>query len=119
MGAKKIYLVGWEAAGPWTILANALCGNAVDRTAADIDQFRFDKMSNTNDQMMLPGALKYGGLPAFTALCVPRDLYLFNHKGAGMDERVKPAYQAAKATDHLELDSDKASSDKVIEWLLR
>jgi dienelactone hydrolase len=119
MGAKKIYLVGWEAAGPWTILANALCGNAVDRTAADIDQFRFDKVSNTNDQMMLPGALKYGGLPAFTALCAPRDLYLSNYKGAGMDEWVKPAYQAAKATDHLKFDPDKASSDKVIEWLLR
>ena len=33
--AKRIYLVGLEKAGPWTVLARALCGDAVERCAAD------------------------------------------------------------------------------------
>src|SRR5262249_26391331 len=42
--AKAVDLVGWEKAGPWVLLARGLCGDAVARTAADVDQFRFDKV---------------------------------------------------------------------------
>src|SRR5262249_42637018 len=69
---KAVHLVGWERAGPWVVLARALCGDGVvARTAADLNQFRFESVKTTNDEMMLPGALKYGGLPAFLALCAP------------------------------------------------
>ena len=33
--------------------------------------------------MMLPGALKYGGLPALAALAAPGELYVHNHHGTG------------------------------------
>jgi hypothetical protein len=119
LGIKKVYLVGTGKAGAWVLLARALCGDAVDRCVVDMDGFRFDKVTKTNDEMMLPGALKYGGLPAFAALCAPHDLYLYNHKGTGMGQWVKPAYDAAKAGDHLKMDGEKVEVDKVIEWLLR
>src|SRR6266849_2101703 len=63
-GVKKVHLVGIGKAGPWVLMARALCGDAVDRCAVDVDGFRFDKVAKTDDEMMLPGALKYGGLPA-------------------------------------------------------
>jgi dienelactone hydrolase len=119
LGAKHVHLIGWDAAGPWTLMARALCGDAVDRCAVDVDGFRFDKVTKTNDEMMLPGALKYGGLPAFAALCAPHELYLYNHKGTGMGQWVKPAYDAARASDHLKMDAEKVEVGKVVEWLLR
>ena len=42
-------------------------------------QLRFQNVRTTDDEMMLPGALKYGGLPAFAALCAPAELYVHNH----------------------------------------
>src|SRR5207237_1639829 len=73
---KKVHLVGFGKAGPWVILARALCGDAVARTAADVARFRFDTITSTENEMMLPGAVKYGGLGAFAGLCAPGELFL-------------------------------------------
>src|SRR5207237_1063967 len=56
---KKVDLVGFDAAGPWVLLARPLCGDTVARTAADVNGFRFDKVRRVADEMMLPGVLKY------------------------------------------------------------
>ena len=95
--AKTVHLVGWETAGPWVVLARALGGDAVSRTAADLNGFRFENVKSTDDPMMLPGALKYGGLPAFAALCAPGELLLHNHRGTGTGQLVPEAYRAAGA----------------------
>jgi dienelactone hydrolase len=116
---KTVHLIGWDKAGPWVVLARGLCGEAVARTAADIDQFRFDKVRTTSDEMMLPGALKYGGLPAFAALAAPAELYVHNHQTSGSGQWLKPAYTAAGKPDNLQTTPDKAASDKVVGWLLR
>jgi dienelactone hydrolase len=116
---ERIHLVGWEKAGPWVLLARPLCENAVARTAVDCDQFRFDKVRTTNDEMMLPGAIKYGGMSAFGALCAPGELYLHNNKATGIGEWIKPAYQAAGSADHWQHNGEKAAADKVAEWLVR
>ncbi len=115
----KVHLVGFEEAGPWVLLARGLCGDGVKRTAADIHGFRFEKVRTTSDEMMLPGALKYGGLPALTALAAPGELFLHNHRGTGMGGWVKPAYKAAGAEKKLHTSGEKVGSDKVIEWLVR
>jgi dienelactone hydrolase len=91
---RKVLLVGLEGAGPWVILARGLCGKAVDRTAADLRQFRFDKVASMDDENMLPGAVKYGGLPAFAALAAPGELYLYNTQGIDTT-LIKAAYKAA------------------------
>jgi hypothetical protein len=96
-----------------------MCGDVVARTAADVHRFRFDQVTTTSDEMMLPGALKYGGLPAFAALCAPGELYLHNHQGTGIGRLTKDAYQAAGAADRLHLHADKVMPDKVVEWLFR
>ncbi len=116
---KVVDLVGFDKAGPWVLLARSLCGDAVRRTAADMNEFRFDKVRSTDDEMMLPGALKYGGLPALAGLAAPGELYVHAHRGTGASKWLKTAYTAAKAADHLQQQPDKQPTDKVIDWLLR
>jgi hypothetical protein len=116
---KTVHLVGFEKAGPWVLLARALCGDAVTRTAADCDGFRFDKVRTTTDEMMLPGALKYDGLPALAALAAPSELFVHHHEGTGSGRWLKAVYQAAGAMDKLRRLPDKATDEKVVEWLLR
>jgi dienelactone hydrolase len=116
---KTVHLVGFEKAGPWVLLARALCGDAVARTAADCDGFRFDKVRTTTDEMMLPGALKYGGLPALAALAAPSDLYVHHHEGTGSGQWLQAVYQAAGAMGKLQRSPEKATDEKVVEWLLR
>jgi dienelactone hydrolase len=116
---KKVHLVGFDAAGPWVLLARGLCGDAVARTAADVDGFRFDSVRTTDDVLMLPGALKYGGLPAFAALAVPGELLIHGVRGTGMGRWTKAVYGAANANDRLTPSGMKYSTDEVIRWLLR
>jgi dienelactone hydrolase len=116
-GTKKVDLIGFEQAGPWVLLARPLCGEAVERTAADFHRFRFDMASTTSDEMMLPGALKYGGLPAFAALCAPHPLFVHNHQGTGSGQWLKAAYELSKA-DALRRASEKASAEDVVSWVV-
>ncbi|HJT76252.1 MAG TPA: alpha/beta hydrolase family protein, partial [Gemmataceae bacterium] len=116
---RVLHLVGFDAAGPWVLLARALCGDAVARTAADADGFRFDQVKTTGDAMMLPGAVKYGGLPALAGLCAPGELYVHNDRGTGLDSWTQDAYRAAAAADRLERSAEKADGAKVVAWLLR
>lgn len=118
-GVETVHLVGWEKAGPWTLLARGLCGDAVTRTAADVDGFRFEKVRKVDDEMMLPGALKYGGLPAFAALAVPSELYVHNHSGTGSGRWIEAVYEASGKSDRLTRSSEKATADKVVGWLMR
>jgi hypothetical protein len=117
--AKKIHLVGWEGAGPWVAAARALCGDAVSRTAIDMNQFRFENVKDLGDENLLPGAVKYGGVPAFLALCAPGEVFTHNHQGTHSGQLSKMAYDAAKASDALKRQPVKASPETVIAWLTR
>ncbi len=116
---KTVHLIGYEKAGPWVLLAHGLCGDAVARTAADGDGFRFDKVRTTTDEMLLPGALKYGGLAALAALAAPAELYVHNHQGTGSGQWLKAVYDAAGAMNKLQRQSEKAADEKAVEWLIR
>jgi hypothetical protein len=116
---KSVHLLGLEKAGPWVLLARSLCGNAVARTAADFDQFRFENVQDVHDEMMLPGALKYGGLPALAAMAAPGDLFVHNYPGTGVDHWLDAAYKAAGADGHLEKVAAGVAADRAVDWLLR
>jgi dienelactone hydrolase len=117
--AKSIHLVGWESAGPWVVMAKALAGDAVTRTAADMNGFRFDAIKSPADPMMLPGALKYGGMAGFAALCAPGEILMHNHRHTSTGKYVPDAYRAAGADAKLRREPLKLSGEKVVEWLLR
>ena len=114
---KRVHLVGWGEAGPWVVLAKALAGQAVARTAADLNRFRFDKVTAPADPMTLPGAVKYGGLGAFLALCAPDPVLAYNDADPG--RLPEAAYAAAAAGGQLTHTGDAPPTDKVVEWLLK
>jgi Acetyl xylan esterase (AXE1) len=115
---KRVHLVGWDSAGPWVVIAKALAGDAVSRCVADLNGFRFDSVRSIDDPMMLPGALKYGGLGAFAALAAPGDLLLHNHRGTGTGQLLPQAYKAANAEQHLCREPERLRAESVIEWLM-
>lgn len=79
--AKEVVLLGVGEFGPVAILAKALAGDAVAKLAADRNGFDFAKITKTDDPMMLPGALKYGGLDAFVKLCGTTGVTIVNADG--------------------------------------
>jgi dienelactone hydrolase len=118
-GVRRVDLVGSGKAGPWVLLARALCGDAVARTVANVDGFRFDSVRTTADEMMLPGALKYGGLPAFTALCCPGELYLHNARDSGVAPFASEAYRSGGVSGRLHVLADAVTPEQLVGWLRR
>ncbi len=119
MKAKAIHLVGWGSFGIVAILAKALAGDAVTKVAADLNQFHFESIDKTDDPMMLPGAVKYGGLGAFLALCAPGEVLVHNHKGTDTGRISRAAYEAAGAANKLTRSDVKLDAAKVVEWLVK
>jgi hypothetical protein len=119
LGAKTTHLVGWGEAGPWAVVARAMAGAAVERCAVDLNQFRFENVKEEDDPMMLPGAVKYGGLPAFLAMAAPGEVLTHNHRGTATGQLPKAAYAAAGADAKLVRDATKWDDAKVAAWLVR
>jgi dienelactone hydrolase len=118
-GVKSVHLVGFGEAGPWVALARGLCGDKVARTAADLNGFRFEQVKSFDDPMMLPGALKYGGLTTLAALAAPHELYLHNTKGTGPASFLEAAYKAAGQPQNLVRHEERMDPAVVLQWLLR
>jgi pimeloyl-ACP methyl ester carboxylesterase len=116
---KKVHVVGWGAFGAVAILAKALAGDAVAKTAADFNQFRFEDIKDTADPMILPGAVKYGGLGAFLALCAPGEVFVHNHKGTDTGKVSRAAYETAGAATKMTRNAEKLDDAKVVEWLVK
>lgn len=116
---KNIHLVGFGEAGPWVALARGLCGDTVARTAVDMNNFRFEQILSIQDPMMLPGALKYGGLPTLMTLAAPHELLVHNTRGAGPATPLETAYRVAGQPGNLHRHEEALSAEKVIGWLLR
>lgn len=74
-------VIGVGEMGPVAILAKALCGDTVSKLAADRNGLDFAKITKPDDPMMLPGALKYGGLDAFVKLCGTTGVTIVNADG--------------------------------------
>ena len=110
-----IDLVGFERAGPWALIARSLCTDAVRRTAVDANHFDFARVSSTDDEMMLPGALKYGGLTTAAAPAAPSYLMIYN-TGPSIGAAAHQAYRAAGAADHLTISPEKMSREKTLDW---
>jgi dienelactone hydrolase len=67
--SKFVHQVAWEGAGLWGLLAKGAAGEAILRSAIDLNGFDFDSIKDVNDENFLPGAIKYGGVMSFVSLC--------------------------------------------------
>jgi hypothetical protein len=81
-GASEIELAGVGKAGVWALVARALAGKAIARAAIDLNGFDFDRVTRIDDEMLLPGALKYGGVMGIAASCAEGSTTLFNPPAA-------------------------------------
>jgi hypothetical protein len=69
--ARHILVAGVEGAGVIAAAATALAEGAVHHLACDTEGFRFAKLNNVWDVNFVPGAEKYGDVPAILSLCAP------------------------------------------------
>jgi len=89
-GVKSISLVAIGEAGPSALLARALAGDSIARAAIDMNRFDFDRVHEDSDPMLLPGAVKYGGMDALAGLCARESTLLVNRRrDAEMPDRSK------------------------------
>lgn len=113
--ARNVNLVGLEAAGPWAVLAKPFAGR-INRTAADAAEWEWSTQLGSGDPMLLPGALRYGGMKAFACLDAPDPLFLYNY-GTALDTAwLEDAYrlQESKA---LQLVPGRATQEALVSWL--
>ncbi len=75
--AHQILVAGVEGAGIVAAAATALAGSAVERLVCDTEGFRFAKLENVWDVNFVPGAAKYGDVPALLSLCAPVNTTVF------------------------------------------
>lgn len=68
---EQVHVVGTNGAGIFAAAACALAGSAVTSVAVDTQGFRFATITDIRDVNLLPGAVKYGDVPAMLALCAP------------------------------------------------
>lgn len=116
--AKSIDLIGWDGAGPWVAATRALAGNVIRKTVIDLNQFRFENISDIQDENLLPGIVKIGGMPTLLALCSPNAIYTHNHQGTHTGELPKAAYGSAKALEQLQRKPEKATDAEIVAYLL-
>lgn len=113
----RVNLIGIDEAGTWTLLAKAIAGDAVARTAVDYQPIDFAAAKTVFDDSFIPGALKYGGLTTFASLAAPGEL-LINDRASIDLSWVTSAYQALSATDMLRIEQN-TPRQKMVEWLAR
>ncbi len=78
---QKIHLAGFGWAGVIAAAACAQSKGAVTSLAVSTRGVRFGKITEIRDVNLLPGAVKYGDVPAVLALCAPAKLWLSGENG--------------------------------------
>ena len=69
---ERVHLAGFgSSAGTLAAAARAFAGDQIDRAALDTRGFRFATLTEFNHPDFLPGAVKYGDVPALLALAAP------------------------------------------------
>lgn len=117
---RQVHLVGVNGAGPWVAAARVQAGSAVDRAALDTQGFRFVDLTSFRDVNFLPGAVKYGDLPALLSLSAPHPLWIAGEDGA-IPDLIRAAYEAAGASDSVESHAPKPDevADAITQWLVQ
>ncbi len=110
--------IGVNGAGPWVAAARAVAGADVDSAAIDTGGFRFANLESYRDVDFLPGAVKYGDLPALLALSAPQRLWICGETEESLGV-VSAAYAASGQLQHLNIDErhQQGVSARIVQWL--
>lgn len=108
-GVRDVRVIGRGKVGLWALLGSALAGDAVSRAALDMDGFDFDQVTESADERMLPGALKYGGVAGFAHLL----------SGEALLHHLPAAFQAGEGPGKLAVRREEMDGKASVEWLLK
>ena len=97
---QRSHLVGLDTAGVLSAAACAVAPGTVDTLQVSTGGFRFASITDIRDVNLLPGAVKYGDVPAILALCAPTPLHVLND-GAQAPKLVRSAYGFGKGLGKL------------------
>jgi hypothetical protein len=87
----QVHLLALGKLGPCGLLARCLADGAIERCVIDLDGFDFHHVKSVQDEMLLPGGLKYGGLFGFVPLCTQGKTTLFHPCAQSKLDRAKLA----------------------------
>ncbi len=116
-GSQKVHVVGLNSAGVWAAAAKAIAGPAIDRVAIDTTGFRFANLTEFDAPQFLPGAVKYGDVPALLALCTGSDLWLSGEKELPKVTAANWKASGAKAAPTLFNGEASAKANAAALWL--
>ena len=99
---EHVTLVGLPGAGHWCAAARVVAGADIDHAMIDPAGFSFAGVESFEHADFLPGAVKYGDLPALLALSAPHPLTLMGEHQELLDRLTKffTARAAAEALRH-------------------
>ena len=111
---KRVLIYGQGESGPVALLAAARSRDLVEAAYCDLGEFSFSGITSTADPMLIPGALKFGGLGGAAALFAPYRLRLSTTKleGGGLAESLY-----AKHPKALTIDEKPITIQAVLKWL--
>lgn len=79
---QRILIAGVEGAGVIAAATTALAPDTVKELVCDTEGFRFAQLNDVWDVNFMPGAVKYGDVPALLALCAPVKTTILNESHA-------------------------------------
>jgi len=121
LGPKgRIDVVGVDGAGPWAAAAGVIARDHLSSLAISTNGFRFIQITDIRDPQLLPGAVKYGDLPALVGLCAPVPVWL-GGEGTKLPSVTSAIYSAANASDKISLSAalPEKEAAEIADWLLR
>ena len=114
----RVLLVGTGSAAAWAAGARVLAGAEVDSALLDLKGFRFGAADRIDSPDFLPGAVRYGDVPALLVLSAPGDLWLRDEGGASSDlDTVRRAY--GSESTRLTVAGPDASLEDAVSWLVK
>jgi dienelactone hydrolase len=114
---QKVYLIGVNGAGPVAAAARATAGDQIDAAAIDTKGFRFVALKSYRDPDFLPGAVKYGDLPALLALNAPHPLWIGGENG-NAPKPVAECYAASGSAENVVSYDQQTTIDGAVNWLI-
>jgi hypothetical protein len=109
-GTRQVDLIAFDRSGTAALLARGLAGDAINQCAVDLAGSDFDQVTDAHDPMLLPGALKYGGIQGFVPLCDSGRTLIINATKS-------PASGRAQASKHVTFGKNSSTPTELIDWL--
>jgi hypothetical protein len=117
----RVLVVASGSAAAWAAGARALAASDIDRAVLELQGFRFARVDRIDAPDFLPGAAKYGDVPALLALSSPGAVWILEKTDAarGSLGLVTSAYGAKGAAAQLTIAATGATIDDGIVWAVQ